>query len=912
MTGITHEQARRYLNAAADDMLNQQERYLMEEHLRNCEACRAEADNLEALRKSLQESFQAHWDHQNKPAQLLFPTIQTRSRNFFLRERVTAGVRLLAGSVLALVLAVGLNYIIAQRQQVSSRLTSPTTLTLTPQLGINPTPVRQTSHHRLVAFASTESGNSEVYVLKEDGTGRINVTDHPAYDGNPVWSPDGSRLAFESDRNGNRNIYVLNLTDGGLTRLTPAGGNNVLNTWSPDGSTMLFRNDQNGRWQWYTVATNGLAAPHLIFADDFQRYIWSPDGTQIAYMTDSNGGSNSTPHIYVVNSDGSNRQPVPLPASFFMLEGGMSWASDGKSLFYQTTKCSNSGDGCGLPLSYSIYQASPGESKPVLAASWGGLIADYFVGKTGLTLIGTTIQPTINTGGIDTWQWIHINGKKITKLTQWKNLESNCQNPNERDYATTVGGFAGGGGLHEEILVMVKCAADAQTWVYSATVDGSKIIKLNKEPILGDVNFMEWTPDGEFLSYMANDPLGVSQFFVWDVQAAHQDPFTRPIPLSTPGGVIQPAVFNGGLEIALRSATPSAMLEPTVSVTSLPGDWIAFSSDRNGGSDIYLMKKDGSGLTNLTRSGGDAGPRWSPDGRSIAFANGQSNIYYDLYVMRADGSDRRSLAPLGESAAWSPDGNQLADYRASDPLKPEKGLIHVIHSDGSGLRSFPLDFRNEKIQQSFDLTRLRWAADGEHLQFLTLEQPYVQNDVRTDKWKIYQLNLKDSSLKVLVESKTQIEDWFGDESALTVITLEETGWQWTRFEGSKSTVLTTWQPEIGTQVCGFSRLSVIWSQDGKKMLIAVYCYDNTTWLFLADASGKQISALTMVALNNFQGLSWSPDGKSVVFSADLVAPGNIDLYLLDIQAALKDPATRALRLTTAGFTEMGPVWQPAP
>ena len=70
------------------------------------------------------------------------------------------------------------------------------------------------------------------------------------------------------------------------------------------------------------------------------------------------------------------------------------------------------------------------------------------------------------------------------------------------------------------------------------------------------------------------------------------------------------------------------------------GRRIAFASDRDGGSNIYVMNADGSGVARLTdSSAGDYGPAWSPDGRRIAFASERDgdarNIYMVEYRERA-------------------------------------------------------------------------------------------------------------------------------------------------------------------------------------------------------------------------------------------------------------------------------------
>jgi hypothetical protein len=63
--------------------------------------------------------------------------------------------------------------------------------------------------------------NGDIYVMNPDGSGQTQITDDPAGDYYPAWSPDGTKFAFTSDRDGgNPHIYVMNLNGTCLTRLT--------------------------------------------------------------------------------------------------------------------------------------------------------------------------------------------------------------------------------------------------------------------------------------------------------------------------------------------------------------------------------------------------------------------------------------------------------------------------------------------------------------------------------------------------------------------------------------------------------------------------------------------------------------------------------------------------------------------
>src|SRR5260221_1317060 len=77
-----------------------------------------------------------------------------------------------------------------------------------------------TSAQGKIAFTSNRDGNNEVYVMNADGTGVTRLTNDPAIDQDPAWSPDGSRITFTSTRNGNYDIYVMNADGTCVTQLT--------------------------------------------------------------------------------------------------------------------------------------------------------------------------------------------------------------------------------------------------------------------------------------------------------------------------------------------------------------------------------------------------------------------------------------------------------------------------------------------------------------------------------------------------------------------------------------------------------------------------------------------------------------------------------------------------------------------
>jgi len=261
-----------------------------------------------------------------------------------------------------------------------------------------------------------QNGNSEIYVLGTDGSGLTNLTNNPAYDGNPVWSPDGSKIAFESDRNGKRDIFTMNSDGSGLTQLTHDSGNDILRAspdlqnygvktsegWSPDGTHILFSNDRTGQWVLSVMNSDGSGVTQLMQAKDppAQAALWSPDGKQVAYTLPT---ANGYMQIVAVNIDGTNRRVIatgdPAKGNEVWLLGRMiAWSQDEQFFYYEY----ETGDG-----NWSILKtASDGaQAAQVVASGYalaGGLFGDAWLGTDGvLYYVTIPVGHPIRTGGIE-------------------------------------------------------------------------------------------------------------------------------------------------------------------------------------------------------------------------------------------------------------------------------------------------------------------------------------------------------------------------------------------------------------------------------------------------------------------------------------------------------------------------------
>jgi TolB protein len=188
-----------------------------------------------------------------------------------------------------------------------------------------------------------------------------------------------------------------------------------------------------------------------------------------------------------------------------------------------------------------------------------------------------------------------------------------------------------------------------------------------------------WSPDGSTLVYESGGGLANSELYSYAISTSTVRRLTR----------------HRGLD-AFPSWSPD-------------GSRIAWTTQRGGAFEIWVMRRDGTGAHRLTSGRADSHPAWSPDGGAIAYVRAPTG---SLEVVRADGTRHRVVGggrAVDASAApsWSPDGRWLA-------VAGVDGALAVVAVDGHATR------RLTPHRPGTIAWRPSWSPRGGQIAFINL------------------------------------------------------------------------------------------------------------------------------------------------------------------------------------------------
>ena len=147
-----------------------------------------------------------------------------------------------------------------------------------------------------IAFVSKRDGNAEIYIMNPDGSQQVNLTQHPAEDYGPAWSPNGKQILFSSNRT--EDLFDLYLMNADGTKVRKVFKDNQYRrdpAWSTDGKHIVYAQAAKRKavlpdgtllaptaeLTLYIATPNGTSVEKLTKGFDPS---WSPDGDEIVYV----------------------------------------------------------------------------------------------------------------------------------------------------------------------------------------------------------------------------------------------------------------------------------------------------------------------------------------------------------------------------------------------------------------------------------------------------------------------------------------------------------------------------------------------------------------------------------------------------------------------------------------------------
>ena len=342
------------------------------------------------------------------------------------------------------------------------------------------------------------------------------------------------------------------------------------------------------------------------------------------------------------------------------------------------------------------------------------------------------------------------------------------------------------------------------------------------------------------------------------------------------------------------------------------GQRVAYSvrkSDRPGRpySEVWVMETASGEVSKLGGEGGVAsGPRWSPDGREIAYigvAEGQAG----LVVARADGSSAKFLAPItgtnhplpsaGERITWSPDGNRIAfvsatkapvDVDNGDPIvitrylyKPTASEGMTRFNDNRRVHIFIFDRLANRVHQltsgRYYEHSIDWSPRGDEIVFISNHEP---DPDRTFNYDIHAVRVENGEVRRVTDtaSAEYQPKWSPDGRSIAYLGTRRS------FTSSEPTMEDThvWvvdadgrnRRELGGSVDNRQR-NVRWAADGQSLYFTVQARGNVH-LFRLPVSG---GSPQMLVIDRGRLGAWSVANDGAIAYAFTPPSGPTELYM---------------------------------
>jgi tricorn protease len=265
--------------------------------------------------------------------------------------------------------------------------------------------------------------HGEIFCMARGSTKAKRLTDSPAYDHSPAWSPDGKKLIFLSDRGGHEDIWLLESAEPAnvllvkanstkLTQLTKTDDAEQGANFSPDGKRISFI--RNG--ELLTMNLDGSDVKTIVSEPRVIDYEWSPDGKWIAF---SRLDGNFSSEIYVVPATGPTAtDPARNVTRYALFNAGITWSKNGKLAFLSERRANAGMSMFVMSLQKPAVQGAPKTTE----IDWDDIHLRVFQPTTtpaeegSIAPDGTRIAFRSQQNGDDLWV-ATVDGKEVSRLT---------------------------------------------------------------------------------------------------------------------------------------------------------------------------------------------------------------------------------------------------------------------------------------------------------------------------------------------------------------------------------------------------------------------------------------------------------------------------------------------------------------